>query len=330
MPQQFRLKCRPHGPGAPVEWDYTQTELPDLKDGEVHLKLHYISIDPGMKGWITDKKSYMPAVPEGDVMRAFGVGEVVASKSDRLPVGSYATGLTGVQTEAVLDARGLRSVDPNIAPLSHYMSGLGMPGYTGFFGMSDLGKPEAGKTIVVSACAGAVGSIASQTAKLMGARVIGIAGGAEKCAWLTDKFGLDEAIDYKAGGLDEALRKTCPDGIDTYFDNVGGDTLDAVLMHMNRKGRIVLCGGISQYDDIEKATGPSNYLQIVTQSLSVHGFTMMDYFHRIPEAVAQLAQWQADGRMVFFEHIVDGFEEFPDAFNMIFDGRNFGKLMIKV
>jgi len=330
MPLQFRMKTRPAGVDAPVEWMLTSDELPDLKDGQVHLKLAYISIDPGMKGWITDKKSYMPAIDEGDVMRAFGVGEVVASKSDALPVGSFATGFTGVQTDAVLDARGLRAVDPTLAPLSHYMSGLGMPGYTGFFGMSDLGQPAAGKTIVVSACAGAVGSIASQTAKLMGARVIGVAGGPEKCAWLADKFGLDGAIDYKAGNLDKALREMCPDGVDTYFDNVGGDTLDAVLMHMNRKGRIVLCGGISQYGDIESAQGPSNYLQIVTQSLSVHGFTMMDYFHRIPEAVAQIAQWQADGKMTFSEHIVEGFDQFPDAFNMIFEGRNFGKLMIKV
>lgn len=329
MSMQVRLKTRPaDGPG-PV-WQFTEDAPAEVTDGKVRLKLHYISLDPGMMGWVTDKKSYMPAIDEGDVMRAFGVGKVVESKADALPVGSFATGFTGAQSEAVLDARGLRLVDPDLAPLHHYMSGLGMPGYTGYFGMSDLGQPSEGKTIVVSACAGAVGSIASQTAKLMGARVIGIAGGPKKCEWLTDEFGLDGAIDYKAGNIDVALSAACPDGIDTYFDNVGGEILDAVLMQMNRKGRIVMCGGISQYSNMHKAVGPSNYMQIVTQSLSVHGFTMMDYFHRIPEAVAQLAEWQGAGKMTFFEHIVDGLDQFPDAFNMIFEGRNFGKLMIKV
>ena len=243
MPTQVRLKSAPSATHGPA-WEITTEALPPVEENQVRVKLRYISIDPGMMGWIAAKRSYMPAINEGDVMRAFGVGEVLESRSEHFPVGSFVTGFTGVQTEAVLDTPGyLRLVDPQLASLNHFMSGLGMPGFTGYFGMTDIGAPQAGETVVVSACAGAVGSVASQVAKLAGARVIGIAGGPEKCALLTDKFGLDGAIDYKAGPVRDGLRELCPDGIDVYFDNVGGETLDAVLMRMNRKGRIVLCGG---------------------------------------------------------------------------------------
>lgn len=328
MPVQVRLKKRPAEGEEPV-WDITRDLLPALGEGQIRLKLHYISIDPGMMGWITAKRSYMPAINEGDVMRAFGVGEVVESRSDKFPVGSFATGFTGVQSEAVLDANGfLMPVDPALVPLNHYMSGLGMPGYTGYFGMTDIGAPKEGDTVLVSACSGAVGSIASQVAKQVGARVIGIAGGAEKCALLTEEFGLDGAIDYKAGPIKNALREHTPEGIDVYFDNVGGDILDAALMRMNHGGRIVLCGGISQYG--KKARGPANYLQIVTHSLTMRGFTMKDYAHRIPEALATLAPLVNTKKITFHEHILDGIEMFPEGFRMIFAGGNFGKLMIKI
>ncbi|MEM1113326.1 MAG: NADP-dependent oxidoreductase [Pseudomonadota bacterium] len=324
----MRLKKAPSTSAGP-KWQVTHNDLPPLKDGQMRVKLHYISIDPGMAGWITAKRSYIEAIGEGDVMRAFGVGEVVESRAEQFPAGSFVTGFTGVQTEAVLDTPGfLRSIDPELAPLGNFMSGLGMPGFTGYFGMSDIGAPQAGETVIVSAAAGAVGSIASQIAKLAGARVIGIAGGMEKCALLTDRFGLDGAIDYKAGPIKDALREHCPDGIDVYFDNVGGDTLDAVLMRMNRLGRIVLCGGISQYGG--KARGPANYLQIVTHSLTMRGFTMRDYLHRIPEAEEKLAALIRDNRITFLEHVLEGIESFPEGFKMIFAGGNVGKLMIKV
>lgn len=329
MPTQVRLKKAPNTSSGP-EWELTEDALPTLGDGQIRLQLHYISIDPGMMGWITAKRSYIDAIHVGDVMRAFGVGEVVESRSRHFAVGSFATGFTGVQSEAVLDPRiaFLRPVDPALAPLNHYMSGLGMPGFTGYFGMSDIGAPKDGETVVVSSCAGAVGSIASQVAKQAGARVIGIAGGPEKCALLIKQFGLDGAIDYKAGPVDDALRVHCPNGIDVYFDNVGGETLDAVLMQMNYKGRIVLCGGISQYG--ANAQGPANYLQIVTHSLTMRGFTMKDYMRRIPEAVTALAPLVKENEILFLEHILDGIETFPEGFDMIFEGRNLGKLMIKV
>lgn len=329
MPTQVRLKKAPSASGAP-DWELTEDALPALKDKQVRLQLHYISIDPGMMGWITAKRSYIDAIHEGHVMRAFGIGEVIESRSEHLRVGSFATGFTGVQSEAVLDPRAafLRPVDPDLAPLNHYMSGLGMPGFTGYFGMSDIGVPEEGETVVVSSCAGAVGSIASQVAKQAGARVIGIAGGPEKCALITTQFGLDGAIDYKADSVKNALREHCPNGIDVYFDNVGGKTLDAVLMQMNYMGRIVLCGGISQYG--ANPHGPANYLQIVAHSLTVRGFTMKDYMRRIPEAVATLAPLFKAKKIVFHEHILNGIETFPEGFDMIFAGRNFGKLMIKV
>ena len=330
MATQIRLSKRP-GPGSGPEWEITNDETPALDEGQVRLGPSYISIDPGMMGWISAKKSYMPPINEGDVMRAFGVGEVLESRSETFPVGSFATGFTGVQSEAVLGPEAfLRPVDPDVAPLNHYMSGLGMPGFTGYFGMSDLSRPREGETVVVSACAGAVGSIASQTAKIAGARVIGIAGGPAKCALLTEEFGLDGAIDYKAGPIKDSLKELCPKGVDVYFDNVGGDTLDSLLMRMNRHGRVVLCGGISQYGDMDVVKGPSNYLQIVAQSLSVRGFTMLDYMHRIPEGIDTLATWVNNGKIIFKEDILQGIETFPEAFEMIFAGKNFGKLMLRV
>lgn len=330
MPTQVRLQTRPSSSAGP-EWSITQDARQPLSDGQVRLKLHYISVDPGMVGWVSSKKSYMPAINEGDVMRAFGVGEVTESRWADFPVGSFATGFTGIQTEAVLGPESfLRMVDHKAAPLNHYMSVLGMPGFTGFFGMSDLGRPNTGDTVVVSACAGAVGSIASQVAKKSGARVIGIAGGPEKCDLLVNELGLDGAIDYKAGSIKQALKDLCPSGVDIYFDNVGGEILDAILMKMNRKGRIVLCGGISQYGNPQGVQGPKNYLQIVAQSLEVRGFTMMDYMHQIPEAIDALQPWVQDKTITVKEHIVEGIEQFPATFTMLFAGQNVGKLIIKV
>jgi len=327
---QIRLKNRP-GSGSDDFWTMTNDNPSALEDHQVLLKMHYISLDPGMKGWMSDKKSYMPPVNLTEVMRAFGVGEVIDSRSDQFKIGQFVTGFTGAQSHAVVDTRGfLRLIDPDAAPLSHYMGGLGMTGFTGYFGMTDIGRPNTGETVVVSAAAGAVGSIACQVAKISGARVVGIAGGEEKCTLLTEEFGLDAAIDYKKGPIDEALKEACPDGIDVYFDNVGGDILDAVLMQMNRLARIVLCGGVSQYDNWHKAVGPTNYMQIVTQSLTMRGFTMMDYSAQIPEGSAQLAQWQREGEVTFLEHIVDGIENFPAAFETLFNGGNTGKMIIRL
>jgi len=227
-----------------------------------------------------------------------------------------------------VDATMVRKIDLRWASARQYLSGLGMTGYTAYFGLLDVGKPAAGQTVVVSAAAGAVGSIVCQIAKLKGCRVIGIAGGSEKYAYLRDVLGLDAVIDYKKADLSKALTELTPSGIDLYFDNVGGDVLDAVLMRINRHARIVVCGGISQYADLEQARGPANYLQLVAQSATMQGFTMRDYMARIPEAFMQLAGWHAKGQIQFREHVLDGIESFPAAYDLVFAGGNHGKTLI--
>lgn len=328
MVKQVRLTDYPEGQAARPFWMVSEDTLSPLNEAEIKLRIDWVSVDPGMSGWITNKPSYMPPVKPGAVMRAFGVGEVVESRSDRFQIGDWATGFLGLQTEGTFSEKAVRKLDLGELPPHLFLSGLGMTGYTAYFGMMDIGCPEAGDTVVVSAASGAVGGIAAQLAKQAGARVIGIAGGPVKCAYLTDELGLDAAIDYKAGNLNEALDGAAPNGIDLYFDNVGGDILDAALERMNYRGRIVVCGGISQYADFGAARGPANYMRLVTHSLKMQGFTMRDYMHRVPEALQILAQGRADGSLKFREHVLQGLDTFPDAFEMLFDGRNHGKLLI--
>lgn len=327
---QFRLAKYPSGAGFEGIFARTEDALAEMKPGEVHLRLSHISVDPGMRGWITPKRSYMPPVQPGEVMRAFGVGEVVASRADGIAAGDWMSGFTGVQTEAVLPARMLRKIDPRLAPPRSYLSGLGMTGYTAYFGLLDVGRPAAKETVVVSAAAGAVGSIAGQIARLKGCHVIGIAGGERKRQFLLNDLKLHGAIDYKAGPIGPQLAALAPNGVDVYFDNVGGEALDAVLSQINRRGRIVLCGGISQYGDMDHVRGPSNYLQMIAQSVTMQGFTMRDYMDRVPEAFMSLMQWQAAGEIIFREHVVKGIDAFPDALAMLFAGRNEGKLLIEL
>ncbi len=327
---QYRLVKYPSGPGFEGIFARTHDALPEMKPGEVHLRLSHVSVDPGMSGWVTPKRSYMPPVQLGEVMRAFGVGEVVASRADGIAAGDWMSGFTGVQTEAVLSARMLRKIDPRFAPPCAYLSGLGMTGYTAYFGLLDVGRPVAKETVVVSAAAGAVGSIASQIARLKGCHVIGIAGGESKRQFLLNDLKLHGAIDYKAGPVAPQLAALAPNGIDVYFDNVGGETLDAVLSQINRRGRIILCGGVSQYGDMDHVRGPSNYLQMIAQSVTMQGFTMRDYLDRVPEAFMSLMQWQASGEIIFREHIVKGIDAFPEALTMLFAGKNEGKLLIEI
>jgi NADPH-dependent curcumin reductase CurA len=327
---QIRMADYPGAGSARDIWQVTHDSPRSIDDGEVLVRLDYVSIDPGMRGWITNKRSYMPPVKPGGVMRAFGLGEVIESRAEGLVVGDLVTGFTGVQTHGVFKEEHLRKVGLPGVPPHTFLSGLGMTGYTGYFGMTDIGKPQEGETVVVSAASGAVGSIAAQIAKLAGARVVGMAGGPNKCGYLVDGLGLDAAIDYKKGEIDAALKANCPDGIDLYFDNVGGDILSAVLNQMNYQGRIVVCGGISQYDDFASAAGPANFMTVVTHSLTMRGFTMRDYMHRVPEALEWLVPAWKEGRIKFREHIVEGVENFPDAFEMIFEGKNHGKLLLKV
>ncbi|WP_163930980.1 NADP-dependent oxidoreductase [Paraferrimonas sp. SM1919] len=301
-----------------------------LQSGEVLVRTDWISIDPGMRGWITNKRSYMPPVQPGEVMRCFGIAEVLESKSDKFKAGQFVTGFMGVQTQGVVSDALLRPVDLSLASPQDYLSGLGMTGFTGYFGMSDIGQPKAEETVVVSAASGAVGSIAAQVAKLAGARVIGIAGGPQKCQYLLDTLKLDGVIDYKNDDIKSALKQHCPKGIDVYFDNVGGDILEQVIARMRYQGRIVVCGSISQYSDFANAKGPNNFIAVITQSLKIQGFTMKDYMHRIPEAFNYLLKAKHSGEMIFREHILQGIESFEEGLAMIYSGKNHGKLLIKL
>ncbi|WP_394936523.1 NADP-dependent oxidoreductase [uncultured Ilumatobacter sp.] len=330
-PTQIRLDHYPTGIPGDDAWNITHDPTPELVDGQVEVDVQLISIDPGMKGWITPMRSYMPPIEPGDVMRSFSIGPVTRTASDRFQVGDVVTGFLGVQTTAVVDARAVRPCDVSVAPMELHLGVLGMTGFTGYFGMLDIGRPEASHTVVVSAASGAVGSVAAQVAKRCGARVVGIAGGPDKCAYLVDDLGLDAAVDYKSTerSIADELAAATPNGIDVYFDNVGGEILEAVLQRINDHARIVLCGGISGYDDMAGAAGPAGYMKLVTTSSSMQGFTMKDYFHRIPEAFADLSGWVADGSLRHREHIVDGIERFPEALRMLFTGRNHGKLLLR-
>ena len=328
--RQFRLREYPVKAVNSNTWQMTSDAPQEPLEGQLLVRNRWLSVDPGMRGWITPKRSYMPPVQPGEVMRAFGVAEVVQSNAEGFKVGDVITGFTGVQTLGLVDAQMVRKLDLRYASEQQYQSGLGMTGYTAYFGLLDVGKPQAGQTVVVSAAAGAVGSIVCQIAKIKGCRVVGIAGGEEKTQYLKDTLGLDAVIDYKAGPIANALNAAAPQGIDVYFDNVGGDILDAVLMQINRHARIVVCGGISQYLDIEQVRGPANYLQLIAQSGTMQGFTMRDYMSRVPEAFMALAGWNAKGEVKFRDHVLQGIESFPQAFDMLFSGANQGKLLIQL
>lgn len=330
QPTQIRLVDYPKGIPGDQTWKTTHDPTPELKDGDVEVEVKFISVDPGMSGWISPWRSYIKPVKPGEVMRAFGIGPVVRSASPLHSVGDIVSGFTGVQTSAVVDGRSLRPINLDHGPIELHLGALGMTGFTGYFGMLDLGRPQDDHTVVVSAASGAVGGIAAQMAKRQGSRVVGIAGGPSKCRYLLDVLGLDAAIDYRAGPIDESLNQTVPEGVDVYFDNVGGKVLDAVLLHINRKARIIVCGGISQYGDMTEAAGPTNYLQVVSKSASMQGFTMLDYMNRIPEALADLSTWIRDGSLKHREHVVNGLEHFPEALRMLFRGENHGKLIVKV
>ena len=332
--QQFRLASRPVGMPTADNWERADAPLPPLADGEVRVKVLYLSLDPAMRGWMNEGKSYIRPVAIGEVMRAGGVGVVVESASPHVAVGRYVSGAFGVQrfwTGPADDARApLTTIDPALASLPAWLNVLGMPGMTAYFGLLEVGRPQAGETVVVSAAAGAVGMTVGQVAKQLGCRVVGIAGGAEKCRYVVDELDFDACIDYKAGAVADGLKQHCPQGVDVYFDNVGGDILDTVLTRINLKARIVVCGAISQYNATAKVAGPSNYLSLLVNRARMEGMVVFDYADRYPEGVARLAGWLRAGAIKSREHVVDGFAHFPDALLMLFEGKNFGKLVLKV
>ncbi len=328
--KQWRLKQRPVGEPSAETWAYTESELPSIKEGELLIKIEYISMDPAMRGWLNDAKSYIAPVQIGEVMRAGTVGEVIESKHEKFAVGDYVAGHNGVQSYAVSDGTRLYKVDPKLAPLSYYLGVLGMPGMTGYFGLLKTGEPKAGETVVVSGAAGAVGGLVGQIAKIKGCRVVGIAGGAEKCKFLIDELGFDAAIDYKNENVKKALKETCPKGVDVFFDNVGGDILNDVLTQINLHARIVICGAISQYNATTEVKGPSNYLSLLVNRARMEGIVVFDNIKEYPTAMKDIAGWIQSGELKVKDHIVEGIETFPDTLMMLFKGENFGKLVLKV
>lgn len=328
--KQWRLKQRPVGEPSAETWEYTESEIPSITEGQLLIKIEYISIDPAMRGRLNDAKSYIPPVQIGEVMRAGTVGKVIESKHEKFAVGDYVSGHNGVQSYAVSDGSGLYKVDPKIAPLSYYLGVLGMPGMTGYFGLLKTGEPKAGETVVVSGAAGAVGGLVGQIAKLKGCRVVGIAGGAEKCKFLVDELGFDAAIDYKHENVKKALKETCPKGVDVFFDNVGGDILNDVLTQINLRARIVICGAISQYNTTTEVKGPSNYLSLLVNRARMEGIVVFDNIKEYPTAMKDIAGWIQSGELKVKDHIVEGIETFPDTLMMLFKGENFGKLLLKV
>ena len=328
--KQWRLKQRPVGEPSAETWEYTESEIPSITEGQLLIKIEYISIDPAMRGWLNDAKSYIPPVQIGEVMRAGTVGKVIESKHEKFAVGDYVSGHNGVQSYAVSDGSGLYKVDPKIAPLSYYLGVLGMPGMTGYFGLLKTGEPKAGETVVVSGAAGAVGGLVGQIAKLKGCRVVGIAGGAEKCKFLVDELGFDAAIDYKNENVKKALKETCPKGVDVFFDNVGGDILNDVLTQINLRARIVICGAISQYNTTTEVKGPSNYLSLLVNRARMEGIVVFDNIKEYPTAMKDIAGWIGSGDIKVKDHIVEGIVTFPDTLMMLFKGENFGKLVLKV
>ncbi len=326
---QVRLASRPVGLPTDANWEFTEEEVAPPGEGEFVVKISHISLDPAMRGWMNAGRSYIAPVEVGDVMRAGTVGQVVQSAHPGFAVGDEVYGAFGVQEYATSDGAGVQQIDSSRVPLTTYLAALGLPGMTAYFGLLDTGELADGETVVVSGAAGAVGSLVGQIAKIKGCRVVGIAGGPAKCAWLTDELGFDAAIDYHAQNVAKELRALCPQGIDVYFDNVGGEILDAALTRLARGARIVICGAVSQYNATTAVQGPANYLSLLVFRASMKGMVVFDYADRYGEAAVQLAGWLADGRLISREDVVTGdIRAFPETLLRLFKGENTGKLVL--
>jgi len=324
------LASRPVGLPQRENWSIETVDAGHPQDGEFLAEVLYLSLDPAMRGWIRDVKSYVPPVEIGAVMRAGGVARVIESRHPDFAVGDHVLGITGIQSHWLSNGEAVRKVDPQAAPLPLYLGALGMPGMTAYFGILDVGAIKEGEVVLVSGAAGAVGSLVGQIAKIKGCRVVGIAGGLEKCAYLTGELGFDAAIDYKSESLYPAIKAACPEGIDVYFDNVGGETLDAALAFLRFHGRVVLCGAISQYNSTEPIHAPKNYLSLLINSGRMEGFIVFDFEKEYPRGIRDVGRWLAEGHLQSREHIVKGIETFPETLLMLFDGSNQGKLIIEV
>jgi len=324
------LVKRPVGLPKADCWELQEETLPALEDGQLLIEQQYISLDPAMRGWMNDSRSYIPPIPIGDVMRAGSVGKVIDAKGNTsLKVGDFVTGWGGVQTHTITNGEGFYPVNPQWADLPHFIGSLGMPGMTAYFGILKVGEIKEGDTVLVSGAAGAVGSVVGQVAKIKGCTVIGIAGGPEKCAYLTDELGFDGAIDYKNENLKGAIKKNCPKGIDVYFDNVGGETLDAALVFLRKNARVVICGAISQYNETE-LEGPKNYLSLLVNRASMKGMVVLDYASQYSQGMQDIAQWMAEGKLKSKVDIYEGIDQFYPTFLRLFNGDKLGKLILKL
>ncbi|MEM7353683.1 MAG: NADP-dependent oxidoreductase [Acidobacteriota bacterium] len=326
---QVLLASRPEGLPKSSDFEIVEQAVRPPEEGEVVVRSIYLSLDPAMRGWMSDRKSYIPPIGIGEVMRGLGAGEVVESKHPGLSPGDRVTGLLGWQRFATVPGKELEKLPPEV-PLTLAMGPLGMTGLTAYFGLLDIGQPKEGETVLVSGGAGAVGSIVGQIARIKGCRVVGIAGSDDKCQWLVDDLGFDAAFNYKTTELHDEIRRTCPNGIDVYFDNVGGEILDAALARINRGARIAICGAISQYNATEAVPGPSNYLSLLINRARMEGFIIFDYRDRFRAAQAELGQWIQAGKIQARYDIVDGLENGPQALLRLFDGRNTGKLLVRI
>jgi NADPH-dependent curcumin reductase CurA len=331
--RRFALRQRPEGRIDDQTFELVEEELPAIGDGEALVRTEWVSLDPTNRGWISDVPGYLPPVAIGETMRGLGLGRVVESRHPDYEEGQLVQGLSGWTEHFVAsDAAPLQRV-PEIEGVSPslYLGALGMTGLTAWVGMREIGKPQEGETVIVSAAAGAVGSVAGQLAKRDGARVVGIAGGAEKCSILTEKLGFDAAVDHRAEDWHEQLKAATPDGIDVDFENVGGKIMDAIFARLNLHARVALCGLISGYNDSAPSPGPrETFGNLLVKRATLQGFIILDHFDKLAEVSAQLAEWIADGSLEPLETVVEGFEELPSAINMLFDGANVGKLVVRV
>ena len=327
---QWQLAARPEGSIKESDFNWVEQPVPDLQDGQFLVRNLYLSLDPTMRMWAT-KDTYLPAVKIGEVMRGGTIGVIEESRNPKFKEGDHVTGLLGWQEYAVTDGKGL-NVLPNLpgVPLTAHFGLFGHIGMTAYFGLLDIGKPQPGETLVVSAAAGAVGSLVGQIGKIKGCHVVGIAGADDKCKWIMDELGFDAAINYKTENVYDALKKHCPKGIDIDFENVGGEIMDAVLAQINFRARIVLCGLISGYNATEPVPGPYNFANILVQRARVEGFIVLDYAARAMECMTELGQWMMQGKIKYRIDEVEGLNQAPQALNRLFDGANIGKLVVKI
>lgn len=327
--QQWRLRSRPRGNLTASDFEWAEQPVPAVVAGQVLVRNVYLSLDPTNRMWAA-ADTYLPAVRVGDVMRGIALGVVEASEDPALAPGDLVEGLLGWQRYALVEGKTLHPVARSGLPLPAHLAVLGHIGLTAYVGLLDVGQPRPGDTLVVSAAAGAVGSLVGQIGKIQGCRVVGIAGTDAKCQWLTGELGLDAAINYRRERVSTALARACPDGIDVYFDNVGGEILDAALALINLRARVVLCGLISQYNAKGPVPGPTNLGRVLVQRARIEGFIVLDHIARAAEAYPQLVEWVRSGRLQYRVDVVDGLESAPEALNRLFDGTNRGKLVVRV